>query len=54
MLYCDNNQLTKLDISKNEWLEELSCYGNQITRLNVKKNEHLYRLDCDKKVKIIR
>ena len=36
-LYCDNNQLTALDISKNTELRRLSCQGNQIKMLDVSK-----------------
>ncbi len=34
-LYCDNNQLTTLDLSNNNALEKLFCSSNQLTSLNV-------------------
>ncbi|KXO14824.1 hypothetical protein HMPREF3189_01472, partial [Clostridiales bacterium KA00134] len=34
-LYCDNNQLTSLDVSKNPVLEVLYCNYNQLTSLDV-------------------
>ena len=35
-LFCDSNQLTTLDVSRNTALNYLSCLGNQLTTLNVK------------------
>lgn len=34
-LYCSNNKLTKLDVSKNTKLEVLHCEGNQISGTNM-------------------
>ena len=45
-LWCDNNQLTSLDVSKNTTLQTLRCSGNQLTSLDVSKNVALTRLDC--------
>ena len=46
-LECYNNQLTKLDVSKNTALTRLDCTLNQLTGLDVSKNTALTRLDCD-------
>ena len=46
-LYCDYNQLTSLDVSKNVALTYLNCYENQLTSLDVSKNTALTDLDCD-------
>jgi hypothetical protein len=46
-LCCDNNnQLTKLDVSKNAALEVLLCSNNQLTELDVSKNAALTTLFC--------
>ena len=45
-LFCVNNQLTALDVSKNTALTELYCYGNQLTALDVSKNTALTELSC--------
>ena len=45
-LYCHNNQLTSLDVSKNTALDELNCGSNQLTSLDVSKNMALKRLYC--------
>ena len=45
-LYCDNNQLTSLDVSKNTSLTSLYCYDNQLTSLDVSKNTSLKELLC--------
>ena len=45
-LYCHDNQLKSLDVSKNKNLEVLYCYDNQITHLNLKKNKNLKKLGC--------
>ena len=45
-LYCSNNRITALDVSKNSELEELGCYNNQITHLDVSKNTELTKLEC--------
>ena len=46
MLFCDDNQLTSLDVSKNTELTGLCCSYNQLTALNVSKNTALTALDC--------
>ncbi len=46
-LYCYNNKLTSLDVSKNIALQELSCSSNDLTSLDVSKNTALKKLDCD-------
>ena len=46
-LYCDNNQLTSLDVSANTALQWLYCFGNQLTSLDVSANTDLQTLDCD-------
>ncbi len=45
-LFCDRNQLTSLDVTKNIALTELTCYQNQLTGLDVTKNTALTRLVC--------
>lgn len=45
-LYCFNNKLTSLDVSKNPELKELRCYGNKLTSLDVSQNAALTYLDC--------
>ena len=45
-LYCENNQLTSLDVSKNTALNDLQCQNNQLTSLDVSKNTALISLDC--------
>ena len=45
-LYCYNNQLTSLDVSKNTALKVLYCFDNQLTSLDVSKNTALKDLDC--------
>ena len=40
-LYCDNNVLTNLDLSKNTKLTDLSCNKNQLTALDVSQNTAL-------------
>ena len=45
-LYCFDNQLTTLDVSKNTTLELLSCYNNQLTTLDVSQNTALQTLYC--------
>ena len=46
MLRCYNNQLTKLDVSKNTQLKYLWCYNNQLTELDVSKNIQLAAVVC--------
>ena len=45
-LRCYNNQLTKLDVSKNTQLKYLWCYNNQLTELDVSKNIQLTAVVC--------
>ena len=45
-LYCDNNKLKSLDVSKNTALTYLSCGRNQLTSLDVSKNTALTKLWC--------
>ena len=45
-LFCDYNQLTSLDVSKNTALTYLSCRNNQLTSLDVSKNTALTQLYC--------
>ena len=45
-LYCANNKLTELDVSKNTALEWLKCYQNQLTSLDVSQNTKLEVLHC--------
>ena len=45
-LYCYNNQLTALDVSKNTALKVLDCSSNQLTALDVSKNTALTELYC--------
>ena len=47
MLYCYNNQLTKLDVSKNTALVYLDCSQNQLTELDVRQNAALWGLFCE-------
>jgi Leucine-rich repeat (LRR) protein len=45
-LYCENNQLTELDVSNNTALQLLYCYFNQLTELDVSNNTALRDLYC--------
>ena len=45
-LYCSDNQLTSLDVSKNTALTELYCVGNQLATLDISKNTALIVLSC--------
>lgn len=45
-LYCDNNQITALDVSKNTQLEYLDCFKNNLTALDVSNNTQLITLRC--------
>ena len=47
LFYCYNNQLTKLDVSKNTALVWLDCSQNQLTELDVRQNAALWGLFCD-------
>ena len=48
ILYCYNNKLTSLDVSKNTNLTELECNENQLTELDVRQNAALTYLSCSK------
>ena len=45
-LYCNGNQLTILDVSKNTALTSLYCYQNKLTVLDLSNNTALTSLDC--------
>ncbi len=45
-LYCYNNQLAKLDVSKNIALTRLDCGANHLTELDVSRNTALTYLQC--------
>ena len=45
-LWCDSNQLTSLDLSKNTALTSLDCAYNQLTSLDLSKNTALTYLNC--------
>jgi len=45
-LYCDNNNLTSLDLSKNTKLTRLFCSSNKLTSLDLSKNTELTVLSC--------
>ena len=47
-LYCNGNNLTTLDVSRNTALTSLSCYDNNITTLDLSRNTALTYLDCGK------
>jgi Secretion system C-terminal sorting domain len=46
LLYCFNNQLTSLDVSKNVALVTLDCSENKLATLDVSKNIALTDLNC--------
>ena len=46
-LYCYNNKLSELDVSKNTQLKTLYCNVNQLTALDVSNNLLLETLDCN-------
>src|SRR5690349_2617461 len=45
-LWCDNNNLTSLNLSSNSALVALRCNHNQLTMLDVSSNVHLKDLQC--------
>jgi Leucine-rich repeat (LRR) protein len=47
-LYCYDNKLTSLDVTKNTALTKLYCNNNQLTSLDVTKNTALDELGCSK------
>lgn len=46
LLDCHHNELTELDISRNQNLASLTCDGNQLTTLDLSKNNSLSHLSC--------
>jgi len=46
-MYCDNNQLTSLDVSNNTALTDLRCNNNQLKKLNVNGCIALKYLYCE-------
>ena len=46
-LYCSNNKLVALDLSKNKYLVDLVCSGNQLKSLNLRNCTYLEYLNCD-------
>lgn len=46
-LYCENNKLTSIDLSRNTMLESLICKDNQLTSINLSKNTALEYLSCE-------
>ena len=46
-LWCNNNQLTSLNVSQNTALTYLECNFNQLTTLDVSQNTALTNLSCD-------
>ncbi len=45
-VYCNDNRLTELDVSKLTKLNTLHCYNNELTELNLSENRELQNLDC--------
>ncbi len=45
-LYCHENKISALDVSKNTALKVLHCDNNELTSLDVSGNTALQRLDC--------
>ena len=45
-LYCNNNQITALDVSNSTKLESLYCSNNQLSVIDISNNIELWRLDC--------
>jgi Leucine-rich repeat (LRR) protein len=45
-LFCSDNQLTSLNVSKNTLLESLDCSSNQLTALDLSKHNALRTLYC--------
>lgn len=46
MLYCDDNKLTKLDVSKNPKMYCLECADNRLTSLKLGRQKNLIDLSC--------
>lgn len=45
-LWCNDNELTELDLSRNTKLKFLDCSYNHLTKLNISNNTALIYLDC--------
>jgi len=45
-LYCSQNKITELDLSKNIKLEKLYCDRNKLTNLDISNNVYLSTLSC--------
>ena len=45
-LYCYDNELTELDLSRNTKLKELNCSTNRLTVLDLSQNPKLKRVIC--------
>lgn len=45
-LYCDNNQLSSLNLSENPILLDLNCSNNQLNTFNTSKNINITSLNC--------
>ena len=46
-LYCSDNQLEELDISRNPMLQRLACQSNRLKKLDVSNNPLLTHLVCE-------
>ncbi len=46
-LYCNNNRLTALNVSKNTLLKSLYCSDNQLKAFDVSKNTALEEMECN-------
>ncbi|MBO7650296.1 MAG: InlB B-repeat-containing protein [Lachnospiraceae bacterium] len=46
VLFCNDNQLTSIDVSKNLSLTNLDCSKNCLTTLNISNNQSLIGLEC--------
>lgn len=46
ILDCSSNQITKLDLSNNVYLQKLWCFDNQLTELDLSNNIYLKVLGC--------
>ena len=45
-LYCYNNKLTDINISKCPKLKSLRCYNNKLSELDLRKNDQLEEINC--------
>jgi Leucine-rich repeat (LRR) protein len=46
ILYCQNNLLENIDVSKSTRLKELNCMGNRLSGLDISKSSELESLNC--------